>query len=240
MTPDVFALYDVIDDTWPAAKTVRAGQWTIREGRGGGSRVSAATHDQTKTYDIEQALVAMRQIDQTPIFMIRHGQGELDTALEAKGFVVKDPVNLYLAPVSKIATKRPPPVTSFEVYPPLAAQREIWADGGVGPERLAIMDRVKGPKTTILGRISDTPAGTGFVAMSGKIAMLHALETHKPFRRQGLGRYMLNAMGFWALEHGADYFALLVTQANVGANALYSSLGMEIIGKYHYRVPANT
>ena len=35
--PDWFA---TIDGTWPAAAYHRLGPWTLREGRGGGSRVS--------------------------------------------------------------------------------------------------------------------------------------------------------------------------------------------------------
>jgi hypothetical protein len=33
-----------------------------------------------------------------------------------------------------------------------------------------------GPKTTLFGRINDRPAGTAFIALQGRTAMLHALE----------------------------------------------------------------
>ena len=36
----------------------------------------------------------------------------------------------------------------------------------------------------------------------------------------------------------ARWFALAVTAANVGANALYQSLGLEDAGGYHYSVRA--
>ena len=40
-------LYDVVDTTWPAAATHAIGCFTLRDGQGGGKRVSAATlvHD---------------------------------------------------------------------------------------------------------------------------------------------------------------------------------------------------
>ena len=36
-------LYDICDGTWPAAAIKRLGPWTLRDGQGGGKRVSAAT-----------------------------------------------------------------------------------------------------------------------------------------------------------------------------------------------------
>ncbi len=236
MTPDIFDLYDVIDATWPAASYQSLGHWTIREGQGGGSRVSAATHDRTQDYNPDPAIHAMLALQQTPIFMIRKDQEALDHMLEERGFVIKDPVNLYVAPIELIATERPRAATQFVAFPPVAVQREIWSEGGIGQARLDIMDRAQCPKATFLGRIDERAAGTAYVGVSNGVAMLHALETREQFRRQGLARNMMRSMGFWARDNGAEHFALLVTQANIGANALYSSLGMEIVGQYHYRV----
>ena len=112
MTPDLATLYDAIDATWPAAKTSTAGPWTIREGRGGGSRVNAATLT-GEVFDIDDAVTAMAALGQEPIFMIRRGQEVLDAVLEARGYVIKDPVNLFLAQIAQLAMHRPPPVTTF-------------------------------------------------------------------------------------------------------------------------------
>ena len=185
--------------------------------------------------DITEAELAMREVGQKPLFMIREGEDRLDEALAARGYVIKDPVNLYAAPVAEIATERPPPVTAFTVWPPLAAQAEIWAAGGIGPGRLDVMDRAWQPKTTILGRINDRPAGTVFVGIAADCAMIHALEIAKEHRRQGLAAHLTRAVAFWAQAQGADYLTLVTTQANAGANALYTSLGMTLVGQYHYR-----
>jgi len=98
------------------------------------------------------------------------------------------------------------------------------------------MHRAAGPKTTVLGRVHDTPAGTAFAAIHNDTAMLHAIETSHAFRRQGLGRHMIRALAFWAQDHGASQVALLVTRTNVAANALYSSMGFTAVGGYHYRI----
>lgn len=48
------------------------------------------------------------------------------------------------------------------------------------------MDRAAGPKTSLLGRIKDRAAGTGFVAISDGIAVLHAVYILPDWRRMGL------------------------------------------------------
>ena len=234
--PTAQKLYAVIDGTWPASAKQVLGPWMIRLDDSGSSRVSAATAEKPVTdADIPQAEDAMRAAGQIPLFMIREGETAFDNLLDARGYVIKDPVNMYAIAVQEIATERPPPVTSFEVWPPLAAQVEIWAQGGIGAGRLAVMDRAPHPKTTLLGRMNDRPAGTVYVGLAADCAMIHALEIGDRHRRQGLARHLTRAAGFWARDNGADYLTLVTTQANTAANALYSSLGMTLVGHYHYR-----
>lgn len=235
MTPA--ELYQLIEATWPPAHVEQVGPFTIRTGAGGGSRVSAATiNEPVGEADLPLAEAAMVALDQPKLFMIRDGDAALDRLLEAQGYVIKDPVVGFTAPVGALTTQRPPSARTFEIWPPIAVQQEIWAEGGIGPERLEVMARVQGAKSTILGRLNETPAGCAFVACDGRHAMLHALETQAMHRRQGLALQMMRACGFWAQSQGAETFSLVVTQANTGAHALYTSLGMEPVGHYHYRI----
>lgn len=234
--PDAAALYEVVDGTWPPAAFHRAGPWIVREGQGGGQRVSAATAAEAVTEaDPDIAIARQEALGQPPIFMIRPGDEALDGWLAARGFQVKDPVVLYLAPAAAMAEEMPQ-VTAMTVWPPLAIQCEIWDEGGIGPARIAVMERAKGPKTSILARRADKPAGTGYVAIHQGVAMVHALEVSTRHRRLGAGRFMMQAAANWAAANGAEWVALAVTEANAGARALYASLGMEEAGKYHYRV----
>ena len=235
MTPEV--LYSLTEATWPPAEVRQIGPVTVRRGDGAGSRVSAATvRGPVTTAEIAAAERAMADLDQPALWMIRVGDDALDAQLAARGYAIKDPVVGYAAPAARLARQRPPPVTTFEVWPPLAAQAEIWAAGGIGPARLAVMDRVRGPKTSILGRLEDTPAGCAFAACHGDAAMVHAIEVAARFRRKGLGRHMLTACAFWAVAREIETLALLVTRANAVARGLYASLGMEPVGEYHYRI----
>lgn len=233
MNTDWFA---VIDGTWPAARITRAGPFRLREGRGGGQRVSAASAEGPFTEaDIDAAEAAMRDMGQPRIFMIRPGEDALDAALAARGYPVVDPVNIHACPSAQLTDIPIPRVTVFALWEPLAIMREIWAQGGIGPRRLAVMERAPGPKTGLLARHRDKPGGVGFVAIHAGTAMVHAVEILPHQRRQGLGRWMMRAAAFWAVENGADTLSVICLQANTAANGLYAALGMEVVGAYHYR-----
>lgn len=235
--PTPQALFDAIDATWPAAAMQTVGPWVIRNGLGGGKRVSAATclDEAAALTQIAQAEAAMTDLGQTPLFMIRPEDTALDAALAARGYAVVDPVTLYACPIATFA-REPDRLTAFTVWPPLAVQAEIWAAGGIGPARLNIMHRAKNPKISVLGRNAESPAGTAFVAIHDGIAMLHGLEIADAHRRKGLGINIMRSAALWAQNAGARYFSVLVTDANLPGNSLYLSLGMTAVTNYHYRV----
>lgn len=232
----------LIRATWPPEAVDHIGPFALGEGAGGGNRVSAAqlrdtaSDGATVTPD-DIARVAERQTarGEERLFMVFGWQEALDRTLAAEGYLMRDETVLLAAPSAELA-EAPPPVSCFEIWPPLAVQEEIWTQGGIGRERRAIMDRAKGPKTSLFGRINDRPAGTAFIGLHGDTAMLHALEIAGPGRRQGLARLMVRAGAFWAQDHGARLFTVLVTRDNDAAQGLYASLGLKPVENYHYRV----
>ena len=230
---DAKAIYDAIDGTWPAAAKTRVGAWTIRDGQGGGKRASAATCD--GAIDIVAAEIAMQSLNQTPLFMIRHGEDTLDAILDARGYEIIDPTNAY-AIATKALTDIPiPRVTAFVIWEPLAIMEEIWAKGGIGPARLNIMARAK-TKTGILARWNEKPAGAGFVAIHEGIAMVHAVEVLAQQRRQGVAQWIMRCAALWAEKNGAHTLTVLTTADNGPANALYQGLGFAPAPGYHYRI----
>lgn len=223
-------IMQAMDATWPPKDTQRLGPWLLRDGAGGGKRVSAATAEGPWAEgDIDRAEAAMG----APLFMIRQGDAALDAALDRRGYALIDPVVGYAAPLDAFDVPRF--FTTFPHWPPLQIAREIWAEGHIGPARVAVMERVEGPKTVILSRASDRPTGVAFVAVHGRVAMLHAMEVSHAHRRQGSAQNILRAAAHWAQGTGADSLALVVTEANIAARALYASLGMKAVGQYHYR-----
>ena len=233
--PTAARLHAALEATWPPAARHPCGPFTLRDGAGGGKRVSAATLEGGLSPGaIDAAEAAMRAAGAPPLFMIRAGEDALDGALDARGYRKVDPTQFHVAPAADLA-EAPRPSSLFDCWPPLALQKQIWRDAGIGPDRLAVMDRAGEPRTAFIARFRNRAAGVGFLAIDDDIAMMHALEIEPGFRRQGVARYMLRGMADWACARGAMWFALAVTERNVAARGLYAALGMVEAGGYHYR-----
>ncbi len=235
--PDARALHGTLEATWPAHAHQTLGPWVLRDGRGGGKRASAATAQGPVTgADLPPAEAAMRAVGQRPCFMIRDGDAALDALLAQAGYAVIDPVAMYAASLADLAMDIPEPTASFHIWEPLAIQREIWAQGGIGPARVAVMDRARGAKTALMGRKDGRAAAAGFAAIHAGMAMVHALEVLPGHRRQGTGRALMLEAARWAAPLGAQHLAIVCTEANTAATALYASMGMRRVGRYHYRL----
>lgn len=235
--PTSESLYKVLEDTWRPAAFSKTGPCTIRDGQNGGQRVSAATvNGEFGDADVDLAESAMQDLGQNRLFMVRAGDDELDKALKALGYEVKDPVTLYAIATKRLTVTPIPPVSSFTIWPPLGIMQDLWAEGGIDHNRIAVMERAQGAKTAILARESGRAAGTGFVGLSGNTAMLHAIEVVPDQRRKGVASNIMRSAAHWAQNNGAEYLSLAVTDANLPANALYMRLGMTAVGQYHYRI----
>ncbi len=221
------AVFDALQVTWPPARTLRRGAVAIREGRGGGSRVSCATTDAVPSLaELRAAEADMRSLGQPPLFMVRAAEDDLDDLLAQQGYKKMDPTLLLAIRVADLQSETPAPR-----WPPDADQIALWHAAGVGPDRIAVMQRVTGPKAALRGVDG---AATAFVARHGDQVMLHALEVAPEHRRRGLGRRVVQEAAGWAGPGG--WLTLAVTRANAAARALYASLGMREAGRYHYRI----
>ena len=213
----------------PPPRSAAPGPGSLRRGAGGGNRASAASLDAARAdADPGEAEAAMRAWGQPPLFRIWPGEAALDARLAARGYVERDPTLILAAPAAAVAV--PPGEAAVFGSGPLACMAEIWAAGGIGPARLAVMARVPEPRCYLLGRLDDRPAGAAFVALAGRFAVLHALEVAPFARRHGLGARMTAAAAHWAHAQGAETLALAVTRANASARALYGRLGLAEVG----------
>lgn len=233
-------LYDVVDHTWPAARRWDAGNWTLREGQGGGQRVSAATAlGAVQDRDIDAAEAEMRAMGQRPIFQMRGpDDAALDALLDARGYEKRDATNLYIAPIDLLTDREIPRVTAFAIWEPLAIMNDLWVEAGVGPERFAVMERAA-EKTGVLARWNEQPGGVAFAGLHDGVCMVHCVEVRTHQRRQGVAGWLMRKAAFWAQSHGASHISVLCVDENVPANALYRALGFTQTGQYHYRRAPN-
>jgi len=234
MTPA--RLLAAMDTTWPAAQTVLFEGWILRRGEGGGQRVSAASA--LAGFEPEPLLAETEMIrwGQTPLFRLTPDDAGLDADLGAAGYACHDPVAVYAAPVAALTDDRDETARVIRVSTPLQLVDEIWEAGGVDAARRAVMDRAAGPKTVLMVRLGDRPAGCAFVCCDRDVAMIHAMQVVAPRRREGAGAMLMHGAANWAAEQGAGTLALSVTEANTPARALYEGMGLTVSTRYHYRV----
>lgn len=226
-----------MEATWVPAEVRDTPPWRLRRGEGGGNRVSAATALGPGAAEaIPAAEAAMRAWGQRPLFMLAPGEEALDAALVARGYLLHEPVVLMAGVAAELAAHDPAGFAAIRCESPLALMREIWAEGGIGPGRIAVMARSGTARAFLLGRIDDRPAGCAFVAREGDHAMLHALHVAPWARRRGVARWLAGAAAAWGRDVGARVLGLAVGEGNATARSLYAGMGMAVEGRYHYRI----
>lgn len=229
------ALARAFEDTWPAADYADAGGFRVGRGLGAGGRVSSARAVGPWVADDIPAAERIHQgWDQQPIFRVLDTDPDLADALLAVGYRRESPTSIMQAPVAMLMDQVIPPLTTFAVWPPLAIQHDLWTSGTITLARQAVMGRVTGPRSSILGRIDDRAAGAAFAAVHADVAMVHAVEVLPAFRRRGLAGWMMRQAAIWAAGNGATRMALAVSRANAGARATWDRLGFAEVAGYSY------
>ena len=235
MTPNSF--WAASETCWPPLNKKNIGPWVIREGAGGGNRVSSTTaNDFFRKEDIFIAENHMQLLNQKNIFQIREKDLELDNILDRLGYSLVDKTVVYGSKIAKMSSPCVPPMTAFNIWPPLRIMKDIWEIGGTTDSRISVMERCKVRKTAILGRIENKAAGCAFISEYKGIAILQALFVLPSYRRKGLARFLISESVKWVSYAESAYLAIMTDKYNKEARGLYDSLGMKIIDKYHYRV----
>ena len=168
--------------------------------------------------------------------MVRDGEEELDHILQAESYKTIDAVNIYCVSSEELSRPNPPRLSMFDIWEPLEIQKDIWAQGGIGRDRVAVMERAKCAKTSLLMRWDNHPAGTAYIGVYKGVGMVHALEILPQQRRKGVGALAMRHAAIWALSQTASHMSVICTKENKAANALYASLKMRLVGGYHYRI----
>ncbi|QIE57150.1 GNAT family N-acetyltransferase [Pikeienuella piscinae] len=240
MRPEPTRLFAALEATWPPAETVDEAGWRLRRGGGGGRRVSAATRlpdaPPADREGVAAAAAAMAKWGQAPLFQVRAGDEALDALLAEEGYHLADPTRIFVSDAAALLDDKPEVGRVLRGACRVALIEEIWAAGGIGAERLAVMERAPSPRTYLIGRLGDRPASVAFAATDGEITMIHAVETLAAQRRKGAARMLMAAAARFAEETGARWLALAATERNAAAGALYHRLGMQVATRYHYRV----
>ncbi len=228
----------LLEKTWPPQKVIYYADWTIRISDGAGKRASAISLEGSWKEDSFKKLKDfLKKLGKSEIFMIYKPDSLLEKELDKLNYQIFDKSCVFEIAVAELIKTKPPPNSMFSIWPPLNIQKVLWNSNDVGWQRQAIMHRANQPKTSILGRWSDNPVASAFVAKSGNVAFLHALVVDQSFRRQGVAKALMQHAGQWANRHNCTTLMVVTTEANIAATSLYTSLEFQLVNKYHYRIP---
>ncbi|MEM9853218.1 MAG: GNAT family N-acetyltransferase [Pseudomonadota bacterium] len=222
--------------TWPGEDSVETPAFTLRRSRDDSRRSRAASaHRDVSDAEIAQAAEMMAGWGQPAMFWVPSDAPALDAQLARLNYRSHDGAHYYLIEAASLAARPIPPVTTFEIWEPLAIMADIWAEQGTSRARQEVMARAKCPRVSIFGRVDARPAAAAYIGADGEVAMLHALVTLPQHRRKGLGGHVMAQAARWASRQGCRWLGLAVSEGNIAARALYASLGMVAVGSYAYR-----
>lgn len=228
-------LLEALEATWPPLEVARFGGLIVGRGAGGGGRLSSVRQaGEWDRADLDAALARQDAWGEAPLVRVLDGQEALAAAARARGMRPRQPTAILAAPLTPLAVGTIPRMTAFAHWPPLAAQRDLWQAHDITPARQQAMARHAGPHVALLGRHADRVAGTGFCAVSGAVAGLHAMVVDPAMRGVRLGEHMLRHAAAWAQGQGAQVMALAVTRENAPALRLYARLGFRELAGYTY------
>ncbi len=248
------SLISALEATWPPAGSRDVAGCRVRTAPGAGSRVNSI---RPLRYDLDDAAIATAEQEAialagAPLWALPDGDGApveaeaLANRLVERGYERFDESLLLCAPTGSVleAAKAradarkgdAEELGKLTIRCPLAAVDRIWSAGGVGAERQAVMQRVKGPSEVYGGRHGHRLTGMCFVAVDEetKIAFVHALEVEKPVRSKGVGPTLMATAARFAAKHGAGTLAVAVRSSNKSGLALFKAIGMERQGGYVY------
>lgn len=128
-----------------------------------------------------------------------------------------------MADTATIAAMELKHVRALRSWPPLAIQRELWAQGGITAQHIDAMTAYDGPNHSILGRVDDSPGGSAYGAIHGDRVMVHAVHVIPRHQRKGLGRWMMVGLARWAAQHGAQ--TMIAAPDTPAGQAFFARLG---------------
>ena len=221
---------------WRAQEEEQLGDWLLRAAGGFSGRANSALVVGDPGMPLDRAVTAVADWydarDLAPRAMLPGVQARrADAAFAAAGWERRETTLVLTAPL----TGSPVPTVPVELSPTLDdGWLGVYADGPLPPAARRVLTDAedvvfaavrRGPVTAAVARgvLTDDWLGVSAVVVAPE------------HRRQGLATALLDGLRRWALDRGAHWVYLQVTEDNAPARELYRRAGLIEQHRYWYR-----
>lgn len=235
----------LMDAAWPALESSTADGWVLRSAGGVTQRANsiwpaAETSDQAASLRHAEDWYARHR--QPVIFQLtrRPENAALEDYLDGRSYSRQSETIIMAGTPSQAASPAPDGITVTLADAPSSGWLDLWwsvdGRGGDAEKRLALDILAGAPSiyATALNGAGDA-VGTGRLTLVDGWGGVYGMATHPEFRRQGVAAAVLATLLENAVGAGIENVWLMVTNANAGAQKLYSNAGFAEVGRYHYR-----
>ncbi len=226
---------------WPAGATRDVDGWLWRYSGGGSQRANSVSALHYRGRNVERTIDEIERLYRDRDAPVRFQVGfplsepdDLDTRLEARGYVIHDPVTTLVKPVASMAM---PEHVTLNARP-----SQGWLAvylSNITPDRRpfaeAILARVPAPCTFAEARRDGETIATALGVLHEGAVIAECVGTSSSARRQGAASAVMSALEVWGTSQGAHTIGLQAVTTNTPAQGLYAALGYTAAGTYHYR-----
>ncbi|MFC3322745.1 GNAT family N-acetyltransferase [Mesorhizobium cantuariense] len=228
---------------WPAATETVVDGWLPRRSGGRIRRTNSANPLRGRRGAPDAVIDAAEAFyighGQTPLFRVPDIAGELEAALDHRGYQPEGGTIHLHAGIGDLAEVRDEQVT----VSPMPGEDWLTARFRMGAfddaERRIFREMtglVLGDRAFVSYERDSEIAALAYGVIRNGLLVVESVETDGRFRQQGLGRKTVGGLIDWARRAGASAACLQVVADNMPAGALYASLGFSReLYRYHYR-----
>ena len=228
---------------WPAAVETVADGWLLRRSGGRIRRTNSANPLRGKRGAPDKVIDAAESFynghGQTPMFRVPDIAGELEAALDHRGYQPEGGTIHLFAGINDLADVRDERVAVSPVPGEdwLAARFRMGTYDDTDRRVFQYMTGlIVGDRAFVSCERDSEIAALAYGVIRDGLLVVESVETDGRFRQQGLGRMTVGGLIDWARRAGAHAACLQVVADNTPGRALYASLGFSReLYRYHYR-----
>ncbi|MDP9642723.1 ribosomal protein S18 acetylase RimI-like enzyme [Actinopolyspora lacussalsi] len=230
---------------WPAIRETTVDGWIARLSDGVTRRANSVLPVHCPN-DLADAIGRVEELYRghglPPVFQVGPAArpSGLDSALARRGYEVRTPTIVQVAPIADVLRRIPPPHREVRVLNrPDSSWLELWweVDGRGDPDSRAIAHEILtgGEALYAAGEDRHGTAAVGRLALVGSWAGVYCMAVRPDARRGGHASAILHGLLERAVELGSEHAWLQVTADNLAARDLYERAGFVTRSNYHYR-----